>query len=153
MINRGGKKSPLKDTLPGNCTINWITQVYKEIHIFRPPSRQGAQVLGFQGKRQLSVLLFLHHSHNTESQGATKSLLPKSQQILEGWRPGNRISTEAAESRARWKRDEICRDRGRFSGRRGAWIKTSCPNLPGDHPFFSSSISLLSCCWLRLQTI
>lgn len=100
MINRG-EKSPLKDTLPGNCTINWITQVYKEIHIFRSPSRQGAQVLGFQGKRQLSVLLLLHHSHSTESQGATKSLLP--QISAKPWRLETRQQDQHRGSRAKGK--------------------------------------------------
>jgi len=49
-------KKPSKDTLPRNCTINWITRVYEEIHIFRPPSRQGAQVVGFQGEIEPPIL-------------------------------------------------------------------------------------------------
>lgn len=73
VIKREIKKSPSKDTLPGDCTINWITQVYKEIHIFRPSSRQGAQVVGFQGERQLSLPLLLYHSLPTTLQGAVKS--------------------------------------------------------------------------------
>lgn len=144
VINRekkGRKKKSIEGYIAKELYNKLDNQVYKEIHIFRPPSRQGAQVVGFQGERELSAPC----SHITPSPWCCgvppRAGHPKSPPELAGGRAG-RGKEKLGWDRRRWR--QIPRLEG---------------NLPhvqafsGDHPFFSSSISLLSCCWLRLQTV
>lgn len=146
VINRekkGRKKKSIEGYIAKEQYNKLDNQVYKEIHIFRPPSRQGAQVVGFQGERAVCPLL-PHCSQPVVLRGATES-----------WSP--QITARAGRRQDRQRKGGAGMGSVEMEADSPAGGESeSKPHVQafsGDHPFFSSSISLLSCCWLRLQTV
>lgn len=106
VINRTRKKkSPLERYIARELYCKLDNPSYKEIHIFKPSSRQEAQVVGFQGERHLSVSLLLHHPHPMTLQGAIKSWPP--QISARAWRVEARQQDQHGGSRAKGKVKEM----------------------------------------------